>query len=46
MNKLENLAGTVGAAIEHVRKGIGSDSRIGYDFLYAGCGYGGCEHRL
>ena len=41
MNELANLAGILGADIEHVRKGIGSDSRIGYDFLYAGCGYGG-----
>ena len=41
MNELANLAGKLGADIEHVRKGIGSDSRIGYDFLYAGCGYGG-----
>lgn len=41
MNELANLAGVLGADIESVRKGIGSDSRIGYDFLYAGCGYGG-----
>ncbi len=41
MNELANLAERVGADIEHVRKGIGSDSRIGYSFLYAGCGYGG-----
>ena len=41
MNELANLAGCVGADIEHVRKGIGSDQRIGYHFLYAGCGYGG-----
>ena len=41
MNELANLADYVGADIEHVRKGIGSDSRIGYSFLYAGTGYGG-----
>ena len=41
MNELANLAERVGADIEHVRKGIGSDRRIGYHFLYAGCGYGG-----
>ena len=41
MNELALLAERVGADIEHVRHGIGSDSRIGYHFLYAGCGYGG-----
>jgi len=41
MNELANLADQLGADIENVRKGIGSDSRIGFDFLYAGCGYGG-----
>ena len=41
MNELANLASAVGANIESVRQGIGSDSRIGYDFLYAGTGYGG-----
>jgi UDPglucose 6-dehydrogenase len=41
MNELANLADLVGADIEAVRQGIGSDSRIGYGFLYAGTGYGG-----
>jgi UDPglucose 6-dehydrogenase len=41
MNELALLAEKVGADIEHVRNGIGSDSRIGFHFLYAGCGYGG-----
>jgi UDPglucose 6-dehydrogenase len=41
MNELANLAGEVGVDIEHVRRGIGSDGRIGYSFLYAGTGYGG-----
>ncbi len=41
MNELANLADIVGADIEAVRHGIGSDSRIGYGFLYAGTGYGG-----
>jgi len=38
---MANLADRVGADIEAVRRGIGSDPRIGYHFLYAGCGYGG-----
>ncbi len=41
MNELANLAEHLGADIEHVRQGIGSDSRIGYSFIYPGCGYGG-----
>ncbi|PIX75201.1 MAG: UDP-glucose 6-dehydrogenase, partial [Rhodocyclales bacterium CG_4_10_14_3_um_filter_68_10] len=41
MNELANLAGRLGADIELVRQGMGSDPRIGYHFLYAGCGYGG-----
>jgi UDPglucose 6-dehydrogenase len=41
MNELANLADIVGADIEQVRMGIGSDPRIGFHFLYAGCGYGG-----
>lgn len=41
MNELANLADRLGADIEQVRLGIGSDPRIGFDFLYAGCGYGG-----
>ena len=41
MNELANLAEKLGADIENVRQGIGSDARIGYHFLYAGCGYGG-----
>lgn len=41
MNELANVADQLGADIEMVRHGIGSDRRIGYDFLYAGCGYGG-----
>ncbi|MBL8469164.1 UDP-glucose dehydrogenase family protein [Methyloversatilis discipulorum] len=41
MNELALLADRMGADIEMVRQGIGSDPRIGYHFLYAGCGYGG-----
>jgi UDPglucose 6-dehydrogenase len=41
MNELSNIAEAVGADIEQVRIGIGSDPRIGYQFIYPGCGYGG-----
>lgn len=41
MNELSNLAERLGADIEQVRNGIGSDTRIGYSFIYPGCGYGG-----
>lgn len=41
MNEMANLAERMGVDIENVRKGIGSDTRIGYSFIYAGCGYGG-----
>ena len=41
MNEIANICERVGADVTKVRAGIGSDSRIGYPFLYAGCGYGG-----
>ena len=41
MNEMANLAEKFGADVENVRRGIGSDQRIGYHFIYPGCGYGG-----
>ena len=41
MNEMANLAEKLGADVEMVRQGIGSDPRIGYHFIYPGCGYGG-----
>ena len=41
MNEISNIAEQLGADINNVRIGIGSDSRIGYSFIYPGCGYGG-----
>jgi UDPglucose 6-dehydrogenase len=41
MNEMANIAELVGADIEYVRQGIGSDHRIGFQFIYPGCGYGG-----
>ncbi|WP_297980525.1 UDP-glucose/GDP-mannose dehydrogenase family protein [uncultured Methanobrevibacter sp.] len=41
MNEIANICELTGANVKDVRLGIGSDKRIGYDFIYAGCGYGG-----
>jgi UDPglucose 6-dehydrogenase len=41
MNEIANLAEAIGADVEEVRRGIGADPRIGYQFLYAGAGFGG-----
>jgi UDPglucose 6-dehydrogenase len=41
MNEIANLADALGADVDHIRRGIGADNRIGHSFLYAGCGYGG-----
>ena len=41
MNEIANICELTGADVRKVRLGIGSDTRIGYDFIYAGCGYGG-----
>ncbi len=41
MNEISNICEKVGADVNKVRRGIGSDKRIGYSFIYAGCGYGG-----
>lgn len=41
MNEIAGLADTLGVDVEHVRQGMGADTRIGYEYLYPGCGFGG-----
>ncbi|GEN22090.1 UDP-glucose 6-dehydrogenase [Halomonas cupida] len=41
MNEMAGLADTLGVDVEHVRQGMGADPRIGYEYLYPGCGFGG-----
>jgi UDPglucose 6-dehydrogenase len=41
MNEISNICERLGVDVENVRRGIGSDARIGYSFIYPGCGYGG-----
>jgi UDPglucose 6-dehydrogenase len=41
MNEIAGLADTLGVDVEHVREGMGADTRIGYEYLYPGCGFGG-----
>jgi UDPglucose 6-dehydrogenase len=41
MNEISNICERVGADVNKVRRGIGSDKRIGFSFIYPGCGYGG-----
>ncbi|MDT8878157.1 nucleotide sugar dehydrogenase [Halomonas saccharevitans] len=41
MNEIAGLADSLGVDVEHVRQGMGADSRIGYEYLYPGCGFGG-----
>lgn len=41
MNEIAGLCSALGADVENIRRGVGSDARIGYSYLYAGCGYGG-----
>lgn len=41
MNEIAGLADSLGVDVEHVRQGMGADTRIGYEYLYPGCGFGG-----